>query len=165
MASASMLKLGASTSSFSGRSVACRSSPVSSTPVRPAVVSVEAKKVCQLTGKDMICEWGLRYPAAMSLAAATAAAKRLQAVELQSRSTATAVVAGIVTWHHMPAAMYKQQLWQNPVVAVLARQMLAESRHSLAVAAADAGAAVQQQLFQFLQATHQQGCLDQLLSS
>jgi hypothetical protein len=46
-----MMRVGASTSSFAGKGLACRSSPVSSAPVRPAVVNVEAKRVCQLTGE------------------------------------------------------------------------------------------------------------------
>ncbi|WIA16115.1 hypothetical protein OEZ85_012834 [Tetradesmus obliquus] len=51
MASATMMRVGASSSTFAGKGLTCRSSPVSSAPVRPAVVTVEAKRVCQLTGK------------------------------------------------------------------------------------------------------------------
>jgi hypothetical protein len=46
-----MMRVGASSSSFAGKGLSCRSSPVSSAPVRPAVVNVEAKRVCQLTGE------------------------------------------------------------------------------------------------------------------
>lgn len=55
MAMRSSVMLGASTSSFSGRSIAFKST-VSSTPVRAAVVSVEAKRVCQLTGASSAVE-------------------------------------------------------------------------------------------------------------
>ncbi|KAF8055750.1 CNB1 [Scenedesmus sp. PABB004] len=50
MAAAGVM-LGASTSSFSGRGLALRSDAAAPAPARAAVVSVEAKRVCQLTGK------------------------------------------------------------------------------------------------------------------
>lgn len=53
MAMRGAVMLGTSSSSFSGRSVAAArisSSPISAAP-RAVVVSVEAKKVCQLTGE------------------------------------------------------------------------------------------------------------------
>jgi len=45
------MQLGASRSAFAGRNVAFRSTAVVQAPTRAAVVSVEAKRVCQLTGK------------------------------------------------------------------------------------------------------------------
>lgn len=43
--------LGASSSTFSGRGLAFRPAGAAAGPARAPVVSVEAKKICQLTGE------------------------------------------------------------------------------------------------------------------